>query len=168
MRCEDIQSRLTAYADGELPPDERLRVRAHLRGCAGCQAALARVDRLAAALLQTEPPPVPAGLTARVMAAARTRRVVKATADWSPLQWWRMTPAPMHAAAAVVFVIGLTVGLSMGWTILPAGKRIAGPQAAMQADPLDSYNLDYFSDAPNDSLAGVYVALVSGRDGEGR
>jgi hypothetical protein len=102
------------------------------------------------------------------MVAARTRRVVKATAGWNPVLWWRMTPAPMHAAAAVVFVIGLTAGLSMGWTMLSAGNRIAGPQAAMQADPLDSYNLDYLSDAPDDSLAGVYVALVSARDGEGR
>ena len=73
----------------------------------------------------------------------------------------------MHAAAAAVLVIGLAVGLVMGWTTLPASQAPSA-QAAVQADPLEAYNLDYLGDAPSGSLADSYMALVSGRNGEGQ
>ncbi|MFW6106933.1 MAG: hypothetical protein ACOC8H_02110 [bacterium] len=76
-------------------------------------------------------------------------------------------PAPMHAAAAAVLVIGLAVGLVMGWTTSPAGQTPPA-QATVQADPLDAYNLDYLGDAPSGSLADSYLTLVSATDEGGR
>jgi len=165
MRCEETQIRLATYALGELAPEERRQVYAHLRECAVCQAALARTDWLAAALMKADAPAVPAGLRERVMEAARTRRRAKIAAGWNPFKWWRMATAPMHAAAAVVLVVGLTVGLLMGWTFAPLRAKTT---TIAQQDPLDAYRLDYLGDAPAGSLADSYLTLVVAANEGGR
>ena len=47
MSCNEIQN-LDAYADGELPADERRRVEQHLAICAACARELARLRKLSA------------------------------------------------------------------------------------------------------------------------
>jgi anti-sigma factor RsiW len=167
MRCEDVTTRLDAYAAGELQPVLAAKLAAHLESCESCRQSLARLKRLVAVLGQASVPPVPVGFASRVMAQARSRRTAAASAGWNPLRWWRLVPVPMHAAAAAVLVIGLAAGLVMGWATLPASQAPPA-QAAVQADPLDAYNLDYLGDAPSGSLADSYLALVSGRNGEGQ
>jgi len=164
MRCEKVQSRLPAYSSGELPTDVREAVQTHLGRCAACQAALTRVDALAAILASAQTPPVPGGFAARVMAAARRRQATEAFVGWNPLRWWRLTSTPLRAAAAAVLVVGLTVGMVMGWTSMPSPAQAP---AAAQADPLEVYHLDYLGDAPAESLTNSYLTLVSGHNGEG-
>jgi hypothetical protein len=91
------------------------------------------------------------------MAAARNRQREATTADWNLLKWWRMTSAPVHAAAVWVLVVGLTVGLVLGWTSAPQIVQIT---TAVQPDPLDMYQLDYLGDLPAGSLADSYLTLV--------
>jgi len=165
MRCEEVQQQLRGFSTGELPMDVRQTVQAHLSECAACCAELAKVDALAGFLTGAQAPPVPAGLTIRVMAAARSRQRVAATVCWNPLQWWRMASAPMHAAAAVVLVAGLTVGLLLGWTSAPL---IAQTTTVAQQDPLDAYRLDYLGDVPAGSLADSYLNLIVATNERGR
>ena len=167
MRCEDVTTRLDSYADGELQAAVAAKVTAHLESCESCRQSRQRLEQLAAVLGQASVPPVPAGFAARLMAKARSRHPAAASAGWNPLRWWRLVPAPMHAAAAAVLVIGLALGLVVGWTTSPAGQAPPA-QAAVQTDPLDAYSLDYLGDAPSGSLADSYLALVSGRNGEGQ
>src|SRR3954470_21939489 len=47
MSCNEIQN-LDAYADGELPADERSRIEQHLAICAACARELARLRKLSA------------------------------------------------------------------------------------------------------------------------
>jgi len=166
MRCKDTQTRLATYALGELAPEERRQVYAHLRECAACQAALARTDWLAAAFVEAEVPPVPAELCERVMEAARAHRKARTAADWNPFKWWRMTTAPLHAAVAMMLVIGLSIGLSMGRTMLSDQNGSVASVAA--TDPLDMLNIDSLGVTPDDSLASAYVALAAGRGKEGQ
>ena len=168
MRCEDIKSRLKAYTRGEITPDDREAVAAHLRNCTECSRELARIDSLAALLAHAQTPPVPAGFASRLMAAARSRQLAKAAARWNPVQWWRQATMGMHAAAAAVLVVGLAVGLALGPTAMPQPSQGPAAQVAAQDDALDSYNMDYLGDTPAGSLAGSYLALVSGRNGEER
>ena len=162
MHCDEMQDTLPAYSSGELPTDVREAVQAHLGRCAPCRAALARIDALAAILTDAQTPPVPAGFAARVMAKARSHRSAAVSAGWNPLRRWRLASAPMRAAAAAVLVVGLTVGLVMGWTSVPSPAQAP---AAAQADPLEVHHL---GDAPAESLTNSYLALVSGHSGEGR
>ena len=167
MRCEEVQSRLPAYSSGELPTDVREAVQTHLGECAACRAALARVDALAAVLASAQTPPVPAGFAAGVMVRARSHRSAAVSAGWNPLRWWRLGSAPMRAAAAAMLLVGLGVGLLMGWTSGPAVVSPDSAETTSQADPLDTYQLEYLGDAPEGSLADSYLALLSTGNGEG-
>ncbi len=175
MRCDEVLNQLVAFSSGELPADVRQVVQAHLAECAACRAELSRLDALAGVLAGTRSPPVPAGFAARVTAAARRRQDAPSArlrqgyggqvAPWNLLRWWRLTSGPMHAAAAAVLIVGLTVGAVMGWASAPP---IAPAETAAQTDPVDAYQVDFLGEAPAGSLADSYLALVSGRNGEGQ
>ena len=67
MNCENLQSRLTALLDGELPEDEAAAAERHLAGCSGCtqaRAELLAVKKMASAW-NTDVPDT----SARVLAA---------------------------------------------------------------------------------------------------
>ena len=165
MRCDDALKRLTALAAGELPADVRQAVQAHLAECAACRAALAEVDALAGVLASGQTPPVPPGFAARVMAAARQWQEAQPLAVWNLLRWWRLTSVPMHAAAAAVLIVGLAVGLALGWTSTPSTARAA---TAAKAEAIAAYQIDYLSEAPSGSLADSYLTLVSATTEGGR
>ena len=168
MWCNDVQDSLKAYIDGAMAPEQRKAVEAHLQSCADCRAALERIDRLAAVLLDAKPPPVPAGFASRVMLAAKSRKRATSVAARNPWQWWKSISMPMRAAAAAVLIVGVSIGLLMSWA---GGPPIAGPadrEVTAAADPLDAYNLDYLSDAPEGSIAEGYLALVWGGNEGGR
>ena len=168
MDCPTAQTNLSAYLRGDLPLDQRSALVAHLRGCRTCLVSLTAVDPLASVLVQTETPPVPSGFETRVLAAARSRRSQVVAVAWSPLRWWHMASAPMHAAAAAVLVVGLGAGLAIGWAAQPAARQIAATPATAAVDPLAAYKLDYLNDAPDGSLAGTYLALLTSPNGEGQ
>ena len=73
MRCFDVQVELEAYVDGELNPERAALLERHLAGCEGCQAELARLQAVVAALETWPLVAEPAQLTARVMAQVRQR-----------------------------------------------------------------------------------------------
>lgn len=50
MRCREVREKLSAYAVGELPPEEREAVEAHFRGCPRCRREAEAVERAEAAL----------------------------------------------------------------------------------------------------------------------
>ncbi len=168
MRCRRVRETFDAYRDGELPAVIREAVRGHLAACDRCREALARHTRLRAVLADAagRTPPPPAGFANRVMCAARRGWSPRAAPlDWNPVRWWRQTRAPMRTAAAAVVVIGLCIGLLLGWTSAPSAPQAVAPA---QADPVDTYQIDYLGEAPAGSLADSYLALVSATDEGGR
>ncbi len=62
MNCSEVQSRLSAHHDGELPPDEAAHVAAHVADCSSCAAELASFERLSGLSRRLADPPVPAQL----------------------------------------------------------------------------------------------------------
>jgi anti-sigma factor RsiW len=64
MSCVDVERFLGAYADGELNPERRRDLEAHLRGCPGCSARLRELQAQNAALaaLRGDAPQPPAAL----------------------------------------------------------------------------------------------------------
>jgi hypothetical protein len=71
----------------------------------------------------------------------------------------------MHAAAAAVLIVGLSVGVVLGWTSAPPAARA---ETAAEVDPVDVYQIDYLGEAPSGSLADSYLTLVSATDEGGR
>ena len=164
MRCENVQQ-LERFVAGDLPVADRQAVQAHLAECAACRAKLAEYDALAGVVASTPTPPIPSGFASRVMAAARQRQEAQPVAFWNLLRWWRLTSAPMRAAAAAMLIVGLSVGVVLGWTSAPSVERA---DAAAQVDPVDVYQIDYLGEAPSGSLADSYLTLVSATNEGGR
>lgn len=165
MHCENVQQQVNRFAAGDLPVADRQAVQAHLAECAACRAKLAELDALAGVVVGTPTPPIPSGLAFRVMVVARKRQEAQPVAVWNLLRWWRLTSGPMHAAAAAVLIVGLTVGMVLGLTSAPLAARA---ETAAQVAPADVYQIDYLGEAPSGSLADSYLTLVSATNEGGR
>ena len=74
MNCRDAQAILPGYLDGAIRPRERVSLRAHLDGCAGCRKELSRYRLLAAHLANMPPIEPPAELAAKIRARAAAAR----------------------------------------------------------------------------------------------
>jgi anti-sigma factor (TIGR02949 family) len=164
MRCGRAQRRLEAFLDGGVGPRERARLERHLAACPECGQVLERARRLRALLGREQTRPVPAGFHARLMARAREQT---AEPNWSGLParlgWTSAMPAPLRAAAVGAVVLAIGVGLFIGRDIAqPVNPTRAAQARPAVADPVSIYRIDYFGEAPEDSLAGAYVSLLSG------
>jgi anti-sigma factor RsiW len=71
-RCRALCERLSDYIDGEMAAPERHEFEAHLSECLGCSCCLQELRRTIALCRHTSCPPVPAGLSARLGALARS------------------------------------------------------------------------------------------------
>ena len=169
FRCLRVRSQLGAYLDGELSPRRRTAIDRHLGRCRSCQTTLDGLRSLGQTLQTVEAPPVPSNLAFRIMTEARNRQTVEREPRFvyldrglSASRTWAF-----RVAAAAVLILGLATGSYMGRSVGRSRTQPMTAQVAGQADPLDTYNLDYLGNAPKASLAGSYLAMASGRNGEG-
>ena len=68
MKCQDIQQKLSAYAEGILHPEEKMLVDEHLKSCPKCNASLASLRKTIDYVHRLENVEPPAWLTQKVMA----------------------------------------------------------------------------------------------------
>jgi predicted anti-sigma-YlaC factor YlaD len=124
--CDAAQDRIAQWIAGELDPEPRRKLEAHLGVCTGC-AAEARRLREALALLEQDEAPDPgplywssfgSRLRARIAASARRRRLLRLAAV---------------AAALAVAVAGLAI-FQVRLPSVPHG-RLGGEQAAVSVTP---------------------------------
>lgn len=116
-----VRSRLSAYLDGELPPDERSAVDQHLRVCASCAhrlEGLAALDAAARALPVDAPPGYFEDLPARV----------RARLDALPRRAWRPPVWSWAVAAALLLAIVTPATLWHRESSTPSAA-ISGPAA---------------------------------------
>jgi predicted anti-sigma-YlaC factor YlaD len=73
MRCRDVQAELEAYVEGELSLERSALLEGHLASCRACQAEVARLQAVAAAVETWPLVMEPAQFTAQVMARVRSR-----------------------------------------------------------------------------------------------
>ena len=99
MNCEEARELLEAFHDEELTPETRSAVAAHIKSCASCGAALARLDDLGIAIKAVGQFEVPASLRESVAKlAAQTDRAASNT--WR--RWTFGSLAASHIAFALV------------------------------------------------------------------
>jgi len=101
VNCNDYLPLLSGHLDGENSPEEEQRLQAHLAQCADCRARLQAFER-GDRLLRADTAVPPAGLTASILAAAKTpQRPVK-----KPRRaYWGGLATGLAAAALVVFTL---------------------------------------------------------------
>ena len=92
MRCRRVRDKLSAFIDGEVQSNVVDAINDHLQQCSECRDACARLQKLEIWLDESTVPPVPRGLTERIVASAG-RDVA------SPIPN-RIAPAPVPALRA--------------------------------------------------------------------
>ncbi len=117
MTHEQIQELLSAYIDGDLRPDERDEVQAHLEGCAECREELALLELTVEALHDLPDIEAPAGFADAVLDRVEAEAPTVATAagarsDAKVIPFRRarraaLVAAPLALAAAAVLVVGV-------------------------------------------------------------
>jgi predicted anti-sigma-YlaC factor YlaD len=116
MRCRDVHTELEAYVDGELSPERSALLEAHLASCRACQAELARLQAVAAALETWPLVMEPAQFTAQVMARVRPRPAQPRFR----LRWSDLVISLVGAGLAVAAIL-------LGRYLAPAGLAYLHP-----------------------------------------
>src|SRR5450755_1408689 len=97
MKCYSVQTKLAGYLDytvnGAARIEERVRIRAHLEGCAACRKELERFRKLAVLLSRVPKNVPPSDLAVRIKVAAAQRE---------PLQTWRGRLRQMRDRAEIL------------------------------------------------------------------
>ncbi len=105
----DIHTLSGAYVLDAIEPDERAAFEAHLAECESCRE---EVDALrAAAATLGDPAQPPPGLRSRVLALAEQTPQLPPLVDHAPVVRRRWVPRLLAAAAAVVLLAGIGIGL---------------------------------------------------------
>ncbi|TQV70322.1 anti-sigma factor family protein [Denitrobaculum tricleocarpae] len=156
--CDKLSDALSAYADGELSPQETTLIEAHLESCAVCRGALAALkttDRRLKALRQEER--APEDLWGKVMTSVATmdrdasEQDDEAAADsvWGASRFGRRQS--LGIAAGVLLTLG--VGLSS-----PYWSRLGGKNPLI-VEPVNDFITFKVSERPLDMAASDPVAL---------
>jgi len=131
MKCSEVQEHLSAWLDGEVPEELRSPLSDHLSACPVCQAELAALKRLDAALAELEAP------APRDLAAGVLRRLPRRTPSWA-----------RSLALAACLVLGIFIGGSLTGTLYKGIQPANGNG--------DLVKLEVFQDYPQGSVGGAF------------
>jgi len=109
MDCEGLQEELSAYVDGELEPDDRARVEAHLGACEACAEEVAAFRSLKALVARSRRQEEEAPATLQVLPDVIGSLPTTARPH---LPWLHR---PLRARSAVWAAAAVLVGLFFGW-----------------------------------------------------
>lgn len=110
--CEDFLELLDSFLDGELPPDQMLRVQAHLDACPACRDYVDGALTLRAAFPSVEDTDVPEGFAENVMERVRASTLKPAALH---RRRWMSAVAALAACCAIVILLRFgPVGMSGG------------------------------------------------------
>jgi Putative zinc-finger len=132
MTCTENRERHSALLDGELAPDERALVEAHLAGCPECSGELARLARMLGMLHALPAERAPLGFVDRVLEAAGTTPWYARLARRLVLPW--RVKLPLEAAALLVVALG-AVYVFQKTPELQQAARYEAPAPAPPAPP---------------------------------
>jgi len=106
MICDDVQASISAYADGELPPDEEGAMFAHIGTCPVCRKFLRSVLEIRSAVASAARPDVPGSLDRRVLTFRPGARPPKRERmRWFADLWMRRLSVPFPSAALVAIAL---------------------------------------------------------------
>jgi anti-sigma factor RsiW len=162
--CAKNRKHLNAYMDGELPDRARREVERHLTKCPACLLQLDGLRGLAPLLRNDEVPPVPVGLSARIIAEAafrQRRKEAGKTSGWEWLEFLSQHWLVRRGATTAALVVGLAIGAWMGWTSYL--RPDSGQWVIMTTDEnaaRNMYAFDVLGAEPQGSIEAATLALL--------
>ena len=164
MLCKYVKQKLDRYVQGDLPDSVSKKIARHISNCQSCADALYRIRKLAGLFKDNPLPPVPRDFRERLMQLASQRQNLHHKSGPEVVRLWEwldLTSLKKSVAAAGV-VIGLSLGLLMGLqSSRQSHQRQAANQIANNSELIDTFRLDYLTEAPENSLSRVYVQMMN-------
>ena len=138
FQCGDNPS-LVGYLYGECEPAERRAIDQHLLVCPACAAELAALDATRGQLAAWTPPDAQLGF--RMIADPAQGR--SSTVVNGPARWWSgSVPVwAQAAAAAAIFVAGVSLGVWRGTATEPPATAVAAASSPVAADVVSASDL---------------------------
>ena len=136
-RCEDYIEHISTAIDGELSPQQRAQLDAHLAQCPECRALMEELTRLHVGLASLPPAAPPQGLSETIMAAVGSSNVTAFPAK-KPFHWKKW----LSSAAVLALIV------AAGWS-----WRTGSFGDASSADPMQT--------APNGNTADQSTAAAA-------
>lgn len=144
--CEDFLELLDSFLDGELPPDQMLRVQAHLDACPACREYVDDALTLRAAFPSVEDTVVPEGFADAVM--ERVRASTPKPVVLRRRRWMGTVAALAACCALVVLLRSGPVGLDGGFSASTAKMEDTVESAA--CEDVEDVSLQSAGDASAD------------------
>lgn len=146
--CEEYAALLDLFADGELPPEELERVRAHLENCPGCRDYVDDALAIRAGFPDAEDTVVPEGFAQGVMdrvraSASRDKKIIELKRRSA--RRWMGTAAALAACCALVVLVQTGPGNDAA---APAGEYGAAYDMAAAFDTAASAESEEAGIAP--------------------
>lgn len=164
--CTKNRKRLNAFIDGELTGSARREIEGHLSVCRACRRELNQMRGLERMLSCDVVPPVPEGLSDRILAEAALMQDSGSAAatefrksKTNPIRpWW------IRVATAAVFVMGLAIGAWLGWTSTHGSGARLHTRAQSAQDQIGQYLFAFeaLGAAPQGSIEGATLDLLGG------
>ena len=155
MDCRQIEKKLSAYQDNQLPVHEMVEIEQHLKICSNCSQAFQELDIVWKELDQVETidsaPFFWTRLSQRIEEKKEKQFFSKLT---FPLQW---IPVPM--VTTMVLIFGLFMGVYLGKTIYQQSLPVQQTTIEQEIDQLLSNNS--FDDYTGESVTDIYVSLIT-------
>ena len=162
MDCREVRSRLGAYVDGEVRPDERTQFEHHLKQCASCSRELDSLRAVGVFLSGESLPDIPSGFHSKVMSSAERIAGDQTSGPLDLLHWWHVGTFATRAAAVAALALGLGLGALLGLGVGRQDSAISpDPNVATAGAVRSAHGFDYMGESPTGSLSQVYVALAS-------
>jgi len=156
MKCREIKRKLSAFQDKELPEFEMKEIERHLRNCSACSQALHEITSVWHVLSRVETIESAPFFWTRLSHRLKEREIKHSS--------WKSIYAPIPKFAFPVLTIlilffGLVIGIYLGQNIYHHSEL---PSPTSVEDEMDqTLSLSSFDDFPEESVADVYVTLLS-------
>jgi predicted anti-sigma-YlaC factor YlaD len=150
MKCSNIQRRLSAYLDNEVPEPEKQVIAEHLKTCPQCLQTFQALQAVVNDLQLVENMEVPPYFYARLKP-----RIADQERNVPVLQKIRQIALP--GFAVVLTLCALVLGNTMARTIY---QGIAGPTSSIET--ANVFSIDAFDEYPEGSISNAYSGLIGG------
>lgn len=137
----DLEIQLLRRLAGELPPEDARELDRRLAAEPELAARRRALERRWAALAPPPEPPLPPGITARVMARAMAELMTVRGAALS----WTLAPTWVRAAAAVALAAGVALGAGLGYRSPAATSDLPPMAPGIGISPPESLATGYWT-----------------------
>ena len=165
MKCSQVEKRLSAFQDGELDPQEEMRVKDHLERCSACRDRYEGMEKVWQALGDS-PEIIPdPGFYGQLV-----RKINESNRASSPTGFrWLFQSFSSSWATSTLLIAGILIGAYLGSLL---GRSVLFPLQPSQAVGLraasEVFSLKVFDPLPPGTLGDKYIRVVTYEGGECR